>query len=128
MTSVDSVGFFFGKIGAALSFGSLGLDFFLLAKDSELNKIAGNSIAIPTVGAILAVLLAATEPIQAAAVGAVQSPRKRRRLLEMSPPTWIGLGRVSPNAGKFDCLLQSGTEEKGDGQQKMDRWLKKRKV
>ena len=99
------------------------------AQDKELNKIAGNSIAIPTVGAILAVLLAATEPMQGSTT---ESPSRRKRPnWEMSVPTWIGLGRVSPNAGKFDCLLHSGSSSAADqknGQQTMDRFVKRRKV
>ena len=70
-------------------------------QDRELNRIAGNSIAIPVVGAVIAVLLASIEI----------APKKKGQLPAAanvpSCPVWIGLPRVAERAGKFDCLYQS---------------------
>ena len=86
--------------------------------------MAGNSIAIPAVGCILAVLFAATEP--------TQQPSEPVGVGAKSVPTWIGIGRVAERAGKYDSLFGRADHKRSEPnpsrQQTMDGFLKRRKV
>ena len=105
-----------------------------MLKDGHINKLAGNSIAIPVVGAILAVLFASTTV-------SLDTPPDSDlgECLDLLPipPHWVGSKRVAVSAGPFDTLL---TESKGSGdegtvkqkrsgsrQASMDRFVKKHK-
>ena len=75
----------------------------------QLNRIAGNSIAIPVVASIMAVLLAATEliqPSESQSKGVLDS--KAFFLPGHRGSMWVGLNRVADNAGEHDCLLKAG--------------------
>ena len=67
----------------------------LATKDGQLNRVAGNTISVPVVGAILAVLLAGCVLIDDGDADAAMS----------SSATWVGRQRIAESAGKLDCVL-----------------------
>ena len=104
---------------------------FCVVKDIQLNRIAGNSIAIPAIGSIIAILLACTEMISFRTGLKSPSPRRRQHHADSTEPVWVGLGRVAARAGKFDCLLPSNKPKKRmlnskDDQQTLDRFVQRK--
>jgi hypothetical protein len=103
-----------------------------VVKDIQLNRIAGNSIAIPAIGSIIAILLACTEMISSKSDLKSPSPRQRQHHADSTEPVWVGLGRVAAREGKFDCLLPSNQlkkrtlNSKEDDQQTLDRFVQRK--
>lgn len=107
---------------------------FFLLKDQQINKLAGNSIAIPVAGAILAVLLASTRlPLDTTPEPG--SDYQESLDLKPLPPQWIGAKCIAPAAGPFDSLFtEPARKNSGDAgtpkqkrQASMDHFVKKRK-
>lgn len=111
---------------------------FFLLEDQQINRLAGNSIAIPVVGAILAVLLASTRlPLDTSPEPG--SDYQERLDLTPLPPQWIGAKCIAPAAGPFDSLFTEPARKKsGDAgtlkqkrqvrQSSMDHFVKKQKI
>ena len=64
----------------------------LARKDGQLNRVAGNTISVPVVGCVLAVLLA----------GCVLDDGDDAK---GSSARWVGQQRIADRAGKLDCVL-----------------------
>ena len=103
------------------------------SQDIDLNRVAGNTISVPVVGAIGSVMLASTRWRKHKVL---PMPKSMKQLTDLPPPQWIGDQRVSKHGSSWDTVApqtrkRSGSAKDARGaskkakpvQQKLDKYV-----